>query len=503
MTSQPAEAQNTPYAAALLPAHTQIVEGRLALLFHPERSEDRHDHPLRGLTEFGPYSAGLLSGVQNPIRLAVVAPADGHQVVEKLIAELGQSHRPAERTVYLVDFKGFQEVFGVRVIVNTAARFTIGDGANDDLRSASPHAALAERLARAMNAAKLRRDEFDVLVMYLPSRWSSAFYGQTDEDFDLHDFLKAHAASAGIPLQIVREDGAVNYRCRCSVAWRLGIALYTKAGGIPWKLADMPDDTAYIGLAYTVSFDAEGQPTFLTCCCHVFDHDGTGLEFLAYETPEMQRYGDNPYLTRGEMRRVMARSLAMYQARHAGRAPRRIVVHKLLPFKPEEIDGCFDALGAADEVELVQIQQDAFWRGGHLEPAPQSASRSSRGSRRQAGQSVAGYACKRGSCLMLGGNEALLWTQGNVPQQQTRGGVRDYFKEGKGTPKPVLVRRFAGNVSMTETSRAILALTKMNWNNDALYDRLPVTLGFASTLARTIKRMPHLSSRPYDFRLFM
>ena len=43
----------------------------------------------------------------------------------------------------------------------------------------------------------------------------------------------------------------------------------------------------------------------------------------------------------------------------------------------------------------------------------------------------------------------------------------------------------------------------MNWNNDALYDMLPATLGFASTLAQIIKRLPTLDRRTYPFRLFM
>jgi hypothetical protein len=43
----------------------------------------------------------------------------------------------------------------------------------------------------------------------------------------------------------------------------------------------------------------------------------------------------------------------------------------------------------------------------------------------------------------------------------------------------------------------------MNWNNDALYDPLPVTMSYAKTLARVVKRMRGLGSTPYQFRFFM
>lgn len=48
-----------------------------------------------------------------------------------------------------------------------------------------------------------------------------------------------------------------------------------------------------------------------------------------------------------------------------------------------------------------------------------------------------------------------------------------------------------------------MSLTKMNWNQDALYDRLPVTLGYAKVLAATIKRMNNMVNKPYEFRYFM
>ena len=43
----------------------------------------------------------------------------------------------------------------------------------------------------------------------------------------------------------------------------------------------------------------------------------------------------------------------------------------------------------------------------------------------------------------------------------------------------------------------------MNWNNDALYDHLPVTMGYAQVLARVVKRMDRLGRTPYQFRFFV
>ncbi len=62
--------------------------------------------------------------------------------------------------------------------------------------------------------------------------------------------------------------------------------------------------------------------------------------------------------------------------------------------------------------------------------------------------------------------------------------------------------RHAGHGSWEDSAWAILALTKMDWNNDALYNPLPVTLEYAKVLARVVKRMDRLSTTPYQFRFF-
>lgn len=141
---------------------------------------------------------------------------------------------------------------------------------------------------------------------------------------------------------------------------------------------------------------------------------------------------------------------------------------------------------------LYKCSRDVAWRGVHIDP-PYG---------RNATKGVAsGYPVWRGSYVTLSGRDVLLWTQGNTPA--VVGGGRNYYKEGKGIPSPLLLTRFAGHGGWDEGCHAVLGLTKMDWNNDGLYNRLPVTMSYASVLARTIKRMPHVGTRPYEFRFFM
>ncbi len=471
------------------PLHTRILEPDL--LFHPDRKEDRSPHPLLGLTQFGPYSRSTVNNVLNPIRLAVITPQGGLRELDRLFLEFTQRHKPRERRNYLPEYLGFSRIFGVN-IVRSDVVFELPQEIDKELGdSSSPHVLLADAMTRALSVIDAKRDHYDVVAIYLPNRWERAFFGPEGDDFDLHDYLKAIAAVRDIPTQMINDDSALAYPCRCSVMWRLSIAVYTKAGGVPWKLADTGEETAYIGLSYALRHVDSASPRFVTCCSQVFDADGAGLEFVAYDTADVHVERENPYLSRADMRRVMSRSLALYQRRHAGRTPKKIAVHKSTEFKPEEVDGCFDALRVAD-LELVQVQQDAGWRGVLIEEP--KFPKETKGT-------PAAYPCERGTFLPLDGRTVLLWTQGNAPKVALDG--RNFYKEGKGIPEPLQLKRFAGHGAWDEPCHAVLGLSKMNWNNDALYDRLPVTMAYAQVLARVIKRMPRLLPDAYQFRFFM
>lgn len=478
--------RNAPHS---LPAHNWLTEPELS--FDPEHQDRSHIHPLIGLQEYGPYSRSVISQVFDPLRVAFIVAHGQTGLAKHLLSELEQPTQPRERRSYLIEYTGFSRVFGVRVgPAMKGCHVELEQGLDESIANSSqPHIVLADALMRALSTIEPHRSEFDVVVMVLPDRWERGFYGGEHEDFDLHDYLKAVTASRSMPLQILQEGRAFQYPCRCSVMWRLSVALYCKAGGVPWKLAGTDPETAFVGLSYALREADAVRPRFVTCCSQVFDSDGTGLEFIAYDVDDVRLERENPYLNRAQMRRLMARSLALYQRRHAGRSPKRVVVHKSTEFTRDEVVGCFDAWPTTRGLELIQVQQDVSWRAVQINPPKE------RGAKGLPGR----YPCRRGSFLHLGSRDVLLWTQGNVPMAREK----DFYKEGKGIPSPILLSRFAGHGSFDELCRDVLGLSKMNWNNDGLYDRLPVTMSYAGVLARTVKRMPQLTSRPYQFRFLM
>lgn len=470
-----------------LPQHRRLPEPLLK--FGNDDSAANHAHPLLGLIQHGPFGKQRLAGVSNPIRIAFIGQAAMLGRLWQLVKELDQKHQPRERRTYLPEYPGFARVFETSLAsASDTTTIMLPDDIDAKLSASSaPHRLLAECLTGALSSLQAHRHDFDVAMLGIDEKWAAGFEGTKEDDFDLHDFVKAFSASAGIPLQIVRSGNpqrALDYHCRCSVMWRLAIAMYTKAGGIPWALANTRADTAYIGIDYAIRKNATADARFAICCAQVFDSDGAGLDFIAYEADDIRIERRNPYMRKDQMLKVMARSLSIYQRRHGGALPKRVVVHKNTEFRSAEVEGCLAAFSNVVDVELIQVQRSHDWQGVIF-------------SERNAPDN---YPCNRGQVLPIGDHEALLWTQGNIPNF---GNGKSYYKEGKGIPSPLLITRHLGRGDFFDICEETLALTKMNWNNDGPYTQLPVTLEYADVLAQIVKRMPRLEAKPYPVRLFM
>ncbi|MDP9475594.1 MAG: Piwi domain-containing protein [Actinomycetota bacterium] len=473
------------FVANEFPSFLELAEPQLA--FGDRRSKGTvgtSAHPLRGLVTHGPYSEPTLAGFMDSVRVALIAPEDELGVAGLVVTELRSKWKPGERPEYLIDYPGFSSVFGIDIaLADPSTTVALPASLHDRLLAVpNPHQVLADALASAIATAARRANDFDVLLVRLPERWHEWFRG--DDDFNLRHFIKAAAAARGIATQLLR-DNSLTYKDRCSVAWRLSIALYTKAGGVPWKLANSDPDVAYVGVGYALR--SSGSNRFVRCVAQVFDADGVGLEFVGYSAAaaEVARVvDDDPFLTRPQMHAVVARSLQLYQRQHSGRLPRQLLIHKTTHFTNDEAEGVFDAAGGVDEVELVRVQQDTPWRAvrGTSEGKPDS------------------WPVHRGTVIRLSDNDLLVWTQGNAPSVSKRG---NFYKEGKGVPHPVLLTRYAGHAPADKVAADVLALTKMDWNNDSLYNHIPTTIAFAKELARTLARLSHVEHRPYPLRFFM
>lgn len=465
------------------------------LSFSPDDPRAIDIHPLRGLITHGPFSGRSFGTYTPQVRVAIIGPQGGLAKVVSLMKLLQTPHAPSDRKEYVPTYPGFEALFGIPVHgARQAARVAWPDSIDDLPFTGAPDERLASAFEETMSRLDLVRSEFDVVVVHLPDAWAHAL---RTPSFDAHDVLKAIGAKFGIPTQVLNDRAfAFSSASAASIAWRLAIALYVKAGGIPWKLAPLPgvpEGTAYIGLAYALKAHADGVH-HVTCCSQVFDMDGGGMQFVAFEArdpiTDLQEAKRNPFLSRADMRAVLARSLQLYQARNGGELPRRLVVHKTTAFKEEEIQGASEALAAVPEFECIEVGSNSAWRGVWMVANPKGPKATK----------ADGYPVPRGIVQMRSGTSCFVWVAGNAPGVSSKSA---YYQGGKSIPRPLVLTRHAGSGSLQLIAAEALALTKMDWNNDALYDPVPVTIRYSQRLARTIANVPNLPGQSYPYRLFM
>jgi argonaute-like protein implicated in RNA metabolism and viral defense len=297
-----------------------------------------------------------------------------------------------------------------------------------------------------------------------------------------------------LKLQLIREEripSLKNVGDYVRKLWWLSSAIYTKAGGILYKLADAAERTAFIGLAYGIK-PGSGSNRIVLGSSQLFDERGEGIRFHLFpiDNPLWEQIGvkrRNPFMSAEDARRLFTIIRQDYQTIN-GELPSKVVVHKSTPFKKEEIKGIIEALEGINNIELLTIQQ------GTLHRAIQ-------GEIKQGKQEVSRFPIRRGTVLPLDKYSFLIWTAGDLEGVDTRGW--HYYQEKRSIPEPLVITRYLGKDPIETVALDILKLTKMNWNNLQIYNRLPVTVEFAHSISDIVKQLESYNNVPKDFRFYI
>jgi len=447
-------------------------------------------HPIRGIVRNRPYDYALSNaGFASSVRLGVICPARDS---EKLSAFLNASREVLRRADndrdYMLDFPGFHEAWGVPLQVPSPGDegwIELPEPAADS-QVQSGALELARSVTSAIDALRASYSPCVALV-YVPDRFERWKRFETEhERFDLHDFTKAHCVPRGMSSQFL-EEHTIRDRQRCRVWWWLSLALYVKSMRTPWVLDSLDDDTAYVGLGFSVDSKAERGNHVVLGCSHIYNSRGEGLQYRLTKIEDPVLRQGNPFMSRDDSRRVGDTIRQLFYESHLS-LPSRVVVHKRTPFQRDEREGLFEGLGGVDEVDMLEINLDPALRYVASKPVGGGKVREDR------------YPVDRGSVVKLDNHTALAWVHGVAEALDPR---LKYYQGKRRIPAPLVLRRAAGASDLETLCAEILGLSKMDWNSFDLYTKLPSTIGSSSRIARIGALLERFGSSAYDYRLFI
>ncbi len=454
------------------------------LSFHVDQSY-KASNKLEGLFKWGPFDNSIPANplkLVSPIKIGIILPRKIKTLVESYIDKLNESLK-IDNDYYLKPYKGFREIYGINMEISSKVYIE----SNEIFKCATEKDVL-DLFTRKIKQIK---DEsiFDVLLIIIPKEFEQYLELRKENYyFNLHDQIKLFAVSNNIRTQIIRQIKIPNFQDEKTLIrsiWWLSGAIYVKAGGVLYRLAEFDERVLYIGLSYTITQYTSSQKVLIGVA-QLFDEQGNNIRIDLFPTSEFTVISKNPFLTERSSRNIFQKILEIYKSVKM-KPPSKVIVYKTAPFNNEEIKGIKQAFSAIDRFELLWIQQDTPYRSIRLKNK----------------RDPHNYPVLRGTVVGLDDRSFLIWTSGSIEIKSKSNKVINYYQEGRHIPKPLMVKRFYGQDTIEEVAFDIMKLTKMNWNNLQYYNKLPVTIDFAKKIANIAKQAKFIPELPKDFRYYI
>ena len=297
---------------------------------------------------------------------------------------------------------------------------------------------------------------------------------------DFRRQIKARSMRYNIPIQIIQEstlipqtsgrDAGRDLTPLTDRAWNLGVGLYYKAGGKPWKLASAREGVCYIGFAYRRE---EGKPRSACCAAQMFLDSGDGIVFLGEFGPWYSPRNGTFHMARSAAKNLLEGVLKTYDQLE-GQPLKEIFLHCRSQINDEEFAGFADACPQGVNLVGIRVRQEhnevRLLREGD-------------------------YPVLRGTFWPVSPHRAYLWASGFKPRLGTY--------DGWETPAPLRIEVQHGEADIGQVAKDILGLSKLNYNACRLGDAEPVTIGFSDAVGEILVSNPTVTDRRPNFKFYI
>jgi len=448
-----------------------------------------------GLTLYGPPQLPNKIDVIKSINVGLVGTGEMIDFAERWIEKIKRGVQSRKESPLFPSFPGFEATFNCVINMADQWKEIIQESKLQQLASIAKH---KDRVNKAVDlfAEKLqnlveREPRPQIAICALPQKFIRIVSGREaaigvlenqsvadplPEAIDFRRTLKAKAIELGIPTQLIKEStltgrtitGEKPLQDEAIRAWNFSVAMYYKAGGFPWGLADVSAGTCYIGVSF---YKDQASTRTRTSLVQIFTHTGEGLVLRGDRFEWDEKMGRTPHLSKPNALKLLKEAVDVYE-RHMGHVPARIVVHKSSRYWDDELAGFREACQKISKIDFVAFGKRGirFLKQGMYPPL-------------------------RGTVIQLSKGNYLVYTRGYIPLYKTYPGLH--------VPHPLEILEHHGDSDIRTICKEILGLTKMNWNNAEYSIREPVTLHFSREIGEILANVPEDMQPKQQYLFYM